>query len=71
MEALDRVVESLSDGYWHDVTELGRKVAVSEDKLGKVLEFLKDMGFIHLSKGSAKVTNEMLRFQRDIKELEN
>ncbi|MBA7497009.1 hypothetical protein ES702_07618 [subsurface metagenome] len=71
MEALDRVVAALSDGYWHDVTELGRKVAVIEDKLGKALEFLKEYGFIHQSKGSVRLTDEMMRFQQDIKKLEN
>jgi|GEM_PF-4993164 len=71
MKAFDRVVAALSDGYWHDVTELGRKVAVSGEKLGKVLEFLKHYGFIHLSKGSVKLTDEMLKFQRVIQGLEN
>lgn len=71
MEALDRVVEFLSDGYWHTVFEIELKVKVDTNKLGKTLEFLKDYGFIHLSQGSAKLTGEMLKFQQDIKELEN
>ncbi len=71
MEALDRIVAALVDGYWHSVTELGRKVAISEGKLGKALGFLKDYGFIHLSEGSAKLTDEMATFQRDIRDLEN
>lgn len=71
MEALDRIVAALVDGYWHEITELPSKVDLTEDKLGKALEFLRDYGFLHLSKGSAKLTDEMMQFQRDIKELEN
>ncbi|MBA7661713.1 hypothetical protein ES703_69733 [subsurface metagenome] len=62
MEALDRLVETLSDGYWHDVSELPAKVDLTEGKLKKALEFLKTYGFIHLSKGNAKLTNTMLTF---------
>ncbi len=71
MEALDRIVAVLSDGYWHEINELPAKADLTEDKLRKALEFLKDYGFIHLSKSSAKITNEMLTFQLDIKALEN
>lgn len=71
MEALDRLVETLSDGYWHKVNKLRAKVDLTEKKLEKALEFLKTYGFIHLSKGGAKLTNEMLMFQHDIRDLEN
>ncbi len=63
MEALDRIVDVLSDGYWHTVLEIEFKVNLDRNKLDKTLEFLKDYGFIHLSNGSAKLTDVMLMFQ--------
>ena len=71
MEALDRIVATLSDGYWHEVLEIEFKTNVDINKLGKALKFLKDYGFIHLSKDSAKLTDEMRTFQHDIRDLEN
>lgn len=71
MDVIDQVVKVLSDGYWHGVTELGGKVALTEEKLGKVLAFLKDYGFIHLSEGSAKLTDKTLKWMRELKEPEN
>lgn len=69
MEALDRIVEFLSDGYWHEILELEFKLNFEINKLNKALEFLKKYGFIHQSQESVRLTDEMAKFQHDLKEL--
>ncbi|MEM3442533.1 MAG: hypothetical protein QXM86_01555 [Candidatus Bathyarchaeia archaeon] len=57
-----QILEVLEDGEWHMVRELQEIVKLSEKKIRKALEFLRDYGFI--------VTDEkrdMIKLEENVK----
>jgi len=83
MEVIDKIMEALSDGSWHDLNELSAKKGltnVSITKLTLVLEFLAEYDFIELSetwKGEplrtvveAKLQTSAQEFERKIRLVE-
>jgi len=74
MEIIDKVIEALSDGSWHDLNELSTRkglINLSMTKLICILEFLAECDFIELSetgKGEPLRLAMEVKLQPDIQE---
>ena len=65
MQTLDRIIQAVSDGYRHEVSEIAEKVGLNGKKLNACLEFLGKYDFLDLSKGSVKLSDLTMKFLKD------
>ena len=72
MPTIDELLVLLQDNKWHNLTELTQHVALSSDKLEKVVNFLTEYGFVQLDKNPQKVKIEpkLLTLLTEIRRLE-
>lgn len=70
MNLIDRVVDLLSNGRGHSIKRLEEKVDPEGTKLGYILSFLGDYGFIEKEGEQVRLAGDMLRFIQDDRETE-
>ncbi len=62
MSTIDRFLDSLQDGLWHDLHATTQKVGLSSAKAEMVISFLNEYGFIKLSENSKQIKLRHLAF---------
>ncbi|RLI41132.1 hypothetical protein DRO59_07725 [Candidatus Bathyarchaeota archaeon] len=60
------VLEMLEDGRWHTLKEIREKIKLSENKIQRIVEFLKGYGFVLMDeeKGWIKLDETVKEFLR-------
>jgi len=70
MEVLDRFLELLMDGQWHDLTETAHKLGITGVKMGLIAGFFKYFGFVEVEGVKAKLDGRVRGFLKTIKWVE-
>jgi transcription initiation factor IIE alpha subunit len=61
-EMIDKLLDLLLDGEWHNIKELVEKMKIESEKLEKIIELLQNFNFL-------KYKNSKVRISADVKEL--
>ena len=61
---LEKILELLEDGKWHNLKEINKEVGLPEDNLEEIIGFFAEYEFIQLDKKRrrAKLTHLLLEF---------
>jgi len=72
LSAIDKILEVLEDGKWHDIKEAIKKSNLKEFKVEMIYGFLAEFAFIDFNKEQqkAKLTPTTLKFIREIRRIE-
>jgi predicted transcriptional regulator len=72
LSAIDKILEVLEDGKWHDIKEAIKKSNLQEFKVEMIYGFLAEYAFIDFNKEQqkAKLTPTTLKFIREIRRIE-
>lgn len=62
MDVLDRFIELLKDGGWHEIEAVMRRAEVKAHARQPILSFLSAYGFIDVNKDKVKVSKPVLSF---------
>ena len=64
MSTLDRILEPLKDGKWHNLEEVNRDMGLPEDTLEEIIGFFAKYRFIQLDRKQrrVKLTSLVLKF---------
>ena len=60
MSTIDKFLDLIQDGLWHDLQTTVQKVALSPAKSEMVISFLKEYGFIKLSENTQQIKLQRL-----------
>ncbi len=71
MSTIDKILELLEDGKWHDIKEAGEKSNLQEFKVEMIYGFLAEYAFVDFNKEQqkAKLTLTTLKFLREIRRI--
>ena len=71
MSTIDKILELLEDGKWHDIKETREKSNLQEFKVEMIYGFLAEYAFIDFNKEQqkAKLTPATLKFLREIRRI--
>lgn len=71
MSTVDKILELLEDGKWHDIKEIREKSNLQEFKVEMIYGFLAEYAFIDFNKEQqkAKLTPATLKFLREIRRI--
>lgn len=50
-----KILELLSDGKWHTLDELREKAGVTESNIMRIIQFLKEYGFVMVDEEECKI----------------
>ena len=54
MSAIDDIVDLLKDGEWHNLKDLAKNLKLNQEKLQKIIQFLKNLDLIKLDEKHEK-----------------
>lgn len=60
---LDRILDLLSDGQWHDVEDVSNKTKIRSEKVQKVFDFLAEFGFIEKDGAKIKLQSALIEIE--------
>ena len=71
MSTVDKILELLEDGKWHDIKEIREKSNLQEFTVEMIYGFLAEYAFIDFNKEQqkAKLTPATLKFLREIRRI--
>jgi len=64
MSTIDEILELLSDGEWHNITEISKSLKMSFEELDSIIHFLSKYGFVEIGDDLIKV-----KIEKNFKEL--
>jgi hypothetical protein len=64
MSTIDEILELLSDGEWHNITEISKSLKMPFEELDSIIHFLSKYGFVEIGDDLIKV-----KMEKDFKEL--
>lgn len=72
MPTIDRIMELLADGKWHNLSEILEKSQLPNSKIKTIISFLTEYKLIRLDEGLQKIklTSQTLHFLKRIREIE-
>jgi hypothetical protein len=72
MPAIDKILEVLTNGNWHKLSEVAQKVGTQESKIELISSFLSAYDFLQYDKKTKKVklSSELQEFFEKIREVE-
>lgn len=64
MSTLDKILELLGDGEWHNLEEINKEVRLQKDNLEEIIGFFAEYRFVQLDKERrrVKLTSPVLEF---------
>jgi len=52
---IEKIIDALNDGEWHELDEIGKKCELSGVKVERIVKFLAEYGFIEINGSGRKL----------------